>query len=246
MEPALITLSLTVFFAAALQSATGIGFGVIAGPIMLLLLNSSSSIQISIVLNLLISVLLVRSIRLDFHRAILTQLLIGTTIGLPIGLLVFVYIDITMLKILAGVTVLFTALLVLRNTLLTPRPAPEKPSRHAAILTGITSGMMSSSLAMPGPVVAAWMSATGIEKHVVRATTLSLFVYSFAAAFLFQLPFADVESTTLWTSAKLMPATIAGVYVGKLLVTWLTEKIFTWVIIIILLLTACLLFVSSF
>lgn len=245
MEPALIMLSFTVFFAAALQSATGIGFGVIAGPIMLLLLNSNSSIQISIILNLLISVLLVRSIRLDLHKTILIQLLIGTTLGLPIGLLIFLYVDIVMLKVLAGIAVLFTAILVIRNNVLKTRTTAGRPSKQAAIITGITSGMMSSSLAMPGPVVAAWMSATGIEKHVVRATTLSLFVFSFAAAFLFQLPFAGIENATLWTSAKLMPATIAGVYVGKLLVNWLTEKVFTWLIIVILLLTSCLLFVSS-
>ncbi|MEH6545801.1 MAG: sulfite exporter TauE/SafE family protein [Sneathiella sp.] len=245
MDPTLITLSVTVFFAAALQSATGIGFGVIAGPIMLLLLNSSNSIQISIVLNLLIAVLLVRSIRLEFDKTILIQLLIGSAVGLPLGLLIFLNVDVVMLKILAGTAVALTALLVIRNNIIKPKPAAAVPSNLSALATGIASGLMSSSLAMPGPVVAAWMSATGIEKQVVRATTLTLFVFSFGAALLFQIPFAGIETDTLWICLKLAPATIAGIYVGRLITTWITERIFSWMIIVILLLTATFLFTTS-
>ncbi|MEH6525139.1 MAG: sulfite exporter TauE/SafE family protein [Sneathiella sp.] len=241
----MITLSVTVFFAAALQSATGIGFGVIAGPIMLLLLNSSNSIQISIVLNLLIAVLLVRSIRLEFDKTILIQLLIGSAVGLPLGLLIFLNVDVVMLKFFAGTAVALTALLVIRNNIIKSKPAAAVPSNISALATGIVSGLMSSSLAMPGPVVAAWMSATGIEKQVVRATTLKLFVFSFGAALLFQIPFAGIETGTLWICLKLAPATIAGIYVGRLITTWITERIFSWMIIVILLLTATFLFTTS-
>ena len=52
MELEIVVLMVAVFGASALQSATGIGFGVIAGPILLILLNDGSAIQISIVLNL--------------------------------------------------------------------------------------------------------------------------------------------------------------------------------------------------
>lgn len=244
MEFDLITLGITVFFAAALQSATGIGFGVIAGPIMLLLMNNSNSIQISIILNLLISILLVRSIRLEFDKPILKQLLIGSLLGLPLGLLIFLFVDVVTLKILAGVAVFFTALMVIRKNIQKKRPAETPPHRRSALIAGIVSGLMSSSLAMPGPVVAAWMSATGIEKQVVRATTLALFVFSFSAALLLQIPVVGIESTTLWTCLKLAPATIAGVYVGRLVGTWLTERIFSWLVIIILLLTTAILFAS--
>ena len=54
-------LNVAVLVASALQSATGIGFGVIAGPILLIVLNDGSAIQISIALNLLIAVFCHRS-----------------------------------------------------------------------------------------------------------------------------------------------------------------------------------------
>jgi len=245
MEHAFIALSLTVFFAAALQSATGIGFGVIAGPIMLLLLNSGTSIQISIVLNLLIAVLLIRSIRLEFNKAVLINLIIGSVVGLPLGLWIFLNVNIVTLKLLAGSAVLLTALLVIRNIIGNMRSTEHPPSRKGAVISGIVSGAMSGSLAMPGPVVAAWMSAAGVDKRAVRATTLSLFIFSYSAALLLQIPFGGIESATLWTCLKLAPATIAGVYVGKMMVDRLTERVFTWLILLILILTAAFLFIST-
>ncbi len=58
MDLDFLILNVAVFGAAALQSATGIGFGVIAGPVLLIALNSGSAIQISIILNLLIASIL--------------------------------------------------------------------------------------------------------------------------------------------------------------------------------------------
>ena len=62
MDQAFLILNLAVFGAAALQSATGIGFGVIAGPVLLIALNDGAAIQISILLNLLIAVILTPSL----------------------------------------------------------------------------------------------------------------------------------------------------------------------------------------
>ncbi|MCH8244510.1 hypothetical protein IIB97_01325 [Patescibacteria group bacterium] len=61
MEQEFLILSIAIFAAATLQSATGIGFGVIAGPVLLVVLNDSAAIQVSIILNLLIAMLLAPS-----------------------------------------------------------------------------------------------------------------------------------------------------------------------------------------
>ncbi len=58
MEQEILVLGIAVFGASALQSATGIGFGIIAGPALLIVLNDGSAIQVSVMLNLLIALLL--------------------------------------------------------------------------------------------------------------------------------------------------------------------------------------------
>lgn len=62
MDPQYLFMAIAVFGASALQSATGIGFGVIAGPVLLIVLNSRAAIQISIGLSLMIAAVLVPSL----------------------------------------------------------------------------------------------------------------------------------------------------------------------------------------
>ena len=115
MEQEILVLGIAIFGASALQSATGIGFGVIAGPVLLIVLNDGSAIQISVLLNLLIATLLAPSLRQKSDRRLLKSLLIGLVIGSPLGLLIYLQMDIALLKSFAGFVVLFTLFLVLRG-----------------------------------------------------------------------------------------------------------------------------------
>ena len=108
MEQEILVPGITIFGASALQSSTGIGFGVIAGPVLLIVLNDGAAIQISVLLNLLIALLLAPSLRRKSDRRLLKSLLIGLAIGSPLGLLIYLQVDIALLKTFAGVVVLFT------------------------------------------------------------------------------------------------------------------------------------------
>lgn len=57
----LLMLSCTVFGASLLQAAAGIGYGVIAGPILLIVLNGSEAFEISTLHNLIIAIVLISS-----------------------------------------------------------------------------------------------------------------------------------------------------------------------------------------
>ena len=86
MGQELLILSIAVFGASVLQAATGIGFGVVAGPLLLIVLNDSAAIQVSVALNLLIAVILAPSLWRIADRKLLPSLLIGLAVGSPIGL----------------------------------------------------------------------------------------------------------------------------------------------------------------
>ena len=115
MDQEFFLLNLVVLVASALQSATGIGFGVIAGPILLIVLNDGSAIQISIALNLLIAVILSPFLWNNVDRSILRNFVVGLAIGSPLGLLVFLNIGITMLKAIAGIGILITLYFTLKG-----------------------------------------------------------------------------------------------------------------------------------
>jgi len=245
MDPQFLLLIFAVAGASALQAATGIGFGVIAGPVLLMVLNSATAIQISILLSFLIAAVLVPSLWRHLDRLLLVRLLAGSLVGIPLGLVVFLNIGIDVLKLLAGGVVLFTLVFALRAHRALKAPVSLVRGRIEQLSLGVASGVMSGSLAMPGPIPAAWMSARAYTKETVRATILAMFLFSYMAALALQALLAGITRETLWQGTILAPATLIGVFIGRLLAARLTERIFRWVLILVLAATALGLFFSS-
>jgi uncharacterized membrane protein YfcA len=221
MEATLIALHAAVLAAALLQAATGIGFGVIAGPIILMVMNSGAAVQVTILLSLLIAVVLAPSLYRQVHKKVLGRLLIGTLIGLPLGILVF-----------------------LSNVSLRKGETSRGEAQNLAI--GVLSGVMSSSLAMPGPVAAARLSKLALPKETIRATILVMFVFSYSAAFAFQVGLVGFSEPAWSLTTSLLPATLIGVLIGRLLVARISERAFRALIVAVLVATSLSLFVTSF
>ncbi len=242
MDLDFLILNVAVFGAAALQSATGIGFGVIAGPVLLIALNSGSAVQISIILNLLIASILAPSLWRQADRQLLARLLIGLAIGSPVGLLIFLNMDIVVLKAFAGLTVAYTLFLILRNNRASSHAPTLAAKSTEQISIGALAGIMGASLAMPGPIPAAWMSARGFSRETIRATILVMFIFAYVVALALQFGLAGIGADTMRLSATLAPSTIVGILVGRLLVSRVTEQTFHYLLVIILASTAIILF----
>ncbi len=245
MDQDVLILNIAVLGASILQSATGIGFGVIAGPVMLVVLNSGTAIQISIALSFLIAALLVPSLWRKTDRRLFAQLLAGSAIGLPIGLAVFMSIGIDHLKALAGLAVLFTMVFILRNSGQAPAQYAQRTARIKDLSMGVVSGIMSGSLAMPGPIPAAWMAVRAHDKDTIRATILTLFIFSYAGAFGLQVAVAGIAADTLMLTLTLVPATLAGVAIGRVLADRVSEQVFRRLLVAVLAATTLSLFFNS-
>ncbi len=242
MEQEIIVLGIAIFGASALQAATGIGFGVIAGPVLLIVLNDGSAIQISVLLNLLIALLLAPSLHQKADRHLLKTLLIGLAIGSPLGLLIYLHMHIELLKLFAGTVVLFTLFLVLGRQRVSSFLQGGVVGNVEPVSIGVIAGIMGGSIAMPGPVPAAWMSARGFDKVTIRATILVMFVVAYTIALLLQFAMAGISTDTLRLTAMLAPPTLAGIFVGHILSSRISEVAFRWILTIILSFTAFFLF----
>ena len=246
MDLEFVLLNIAVIAAAALQSATGIGFGVIAGPILLIVLNDGSAIQVSIALNLLIAVILAPSLRHNVDRRLLRYLMIGLVIGSPVGLLIFLNIDVNVLKLIAGIGVMLTLSLVYLGSRRALQQSEQFAGRLETVSIGVIAGLMGVCLAMPGPVPAAWMSYKGFDKHAIRSTILAMFVLSYAIALVLQSSMVGIGEETLRLSAALTPATILGIVLGNYLSKRITEKLFRRMLTLVLASTALMLFATLF
>ena len=242
MDSLLLALNLAVLLGALLQAASGIGFGVIAGPMILIALNDGSAIQVTSILSLLIAVVLLPSVLRHVERAILRRFLIGSLAGLPLGLAAFIWFPVAALKLLAGFSILLLCLMLLRRRASGLLAQPGAGLDHA---TGVVSGAMSVGLAMPGPVAAVRLAALTYPKEATRATIRLLFVVSYSVAIAAQAAANGLSGETLRLSLGLVPATLIGIGLGALLSRRLSERWFHRVILAILLATAVSLLLSA-
>jgi|TARA_B110000196_G_scaffold229231_1_gene197871 uncharacterized membrane protein YfcA len=244
IDPNLFLPFLAIFAAATLQSATGVGFGIIAGPILLAFLDDASAIQISIVLNLLIAVLLAPSVWSAFDRRIMSGLLTGVAIGSILGFALFVFLALVYLKFLAGLFVLASLVMLLFGSRLMTRKQQEAPTKDEQIGVGFFGGVMGASLAMPGPVPAAWMSMIGLDKNTIRATILTMFLFAYSVALLLQVIMVGFSPDTMQHCLEYAGPTVAGILVGRYLSTRISERVFHYSLVVFLVITSVALFSS--
>lgn len=234
----LMYLTFAVFGAAMLQAATGIGYGVIAGPILLVALNGPEAIQISTLHNFLIAISLVPMLRNRVQLVTLKLLCFGALSGIAFGFSLLTVLSVLALKLTAAGMVLFVTLtLVADMTRKRGRILAAQASKIEVIAVGTVSGVMGGMLAMPGPLAATWMSVRAFDKDAVRSTILAFFIFAYGANILAYVTMIGFEPATLKLATVLSLPLGLGVVAGGLLSKRMSEAVFRKLLLGVLLAT---------
>ena len=234
-------LIMVTFLAATVQSATGFGFGLIAVSAFLIVLNSVAAIQLVMIITLVMSCVHWPKLRGIAPGYLLKWLSIGCLLGFPLGILVYKQLDLDTIKLLVAILIILisaqNAWYLLRKAK-TPSPRDQLPHKPSTVMgVGIASGLMASSMAMPGPAVMLYLSRSALSKDEIRATILTFFLFSYGGALLLQATLIGIESQTWLTAAALTPSAIAGMITGHLLSKRINQQVFKGLVLVILLLT---------
>ena len=144
-----------VTIGAALQRVTGLGFTLISGPLLVLVLNPFDGIVLANIFSALIAALvLVRTFRHAQWRTA-AKLSIGVVVGVPLGALVVYALDTDMLLILVGALTTIAVVIALMR-----RPMPVFRGTAGAIFAGSLSGFSNVTAGVGGPAMAMFGSAT--------------------------------------------------------------------------------------
>jgi len=216
-----------VFAASMMQSITGIGFGVIAGPVLLVSMGGAEAIQVSIVLSLLIAVILAPNTIPKVKWSLLRPLLIGVLFGTPIGAAAYATLSLDALKIIAAFVVAFMTLVA--SGLLTRHPIFEEDTRKRRVGIGMVCGALNATLAMPGPPVAAYATAIKSDKQIIRATTLVTFLFAYPVALLLQGATTGFSGALFSVALPLAIPTVLGTITGMLVSPLFSQQVFKWV-----------------
>lgn len=236
-------LAAVAFLAATVQAATGFGFAILALPFFLLIMGSLSAIQVTAVINFVISLVLMQRLFKGAPGRLLAHLIAGSLAGFPVGLMAFRAADLTGTKLTVGILITVFALLLMvrefgqgsNNSRSTGADSRSFEARLVPELgVGFVSGIMAVALAMPGPAVVLYLLLRHAGKQVSRAATLLLFGFSYGAVSLVHTLWGGMSGETWLLAAKLTPFVVAGAITGHFAARYLSEKYFRAIILAIL------------
>ncbi|MBT5186434.1 MAG: sulfite exporter TauE/SafE family protein [Kordiimonadaceae bacterium] len=238
-------LLLATLIASTVQSATGFGFALMTVPAFLILRNSTDAIQIAIIISVVMSVVHWPKLKNMVPYSILKWVIIGGTIGFPIGILIYKSLDLDAIKMAVAI---FIILISLQNgwNLRAKSNPDEKKDHHKGILSvvGLLSGILGSAMAMPGPILMLYLSRMALSKNEIRAAMISFFVFAYSGALLLQILMVGVAKDTWLASAILTPAALIGVFVGHQISKKINEKLFKGLVLLILILTGIFMLIN--
>ena len=174
----MLLVAVATFAAAALQSASGFGFALIAAPAFFAVLGPEEAVATVLALGAVVNVLMLIGERRakEIRRADLMLPLAFAAPGIGLGVLALQALDKGLLQVIVGISVLATVSVMAR-----PRPLPERrpdgeraPGLDSAV--GLTSGVLTTSTGVNGPPLLLWLVAKGATPAEVRDTLALAFV----------------------------------------------------------------------
>lgn len=256
MWPQLIIVTL---FAAIAQGVAGFGFTLLAVSFYLLILRSTDAVQLVILINFAISAVLVGRLWHAVPRRLWALLASGGLLGFPVGLWVFAHADLDLIELaVAGVTIAFAVAVLLQETW-SAEPRTASPPAAAddvaegvdvsaagvdvahrsvsALAVGVSAGALTSSLGMPGPPVALYLTGLSLGKTTFRALALSTFIVMQAGALLGQSLFVGIDTGVWGYALVLVPVAALGASAGHRLCHHVSERVFRRLVLLLLLAT---------
>jgi uncharacterized protein len=237
----LVLLALATAAGAFVQATTGFGFSLVAAPIFLAALDSTAAIQVLVALHIPQSIMVVPKLVGQAPPALLRRLIVGSLIGFPIGLLVFVQLDVMTLKLAVGVMMLaFTALIIARDAGWIGRAAATGDGRTSAVkaapalaatTVGAASGFLTSVLVMPGPPLILYLLSGAVGKVESRATSLTFFGFCYVTVTALHALFGGMTAREWLIAALLAPIVVVATIAGTRVAGRLSERVFRWAVL---------------
>ena len=189
--------------------------------------------------NLLIkSAGLAAKIRREVHRPLLVRFLVGTALGLPLGLFAFQRADGDQLMVVVSLVVLaFVAFLAFQRKVRAPATRDPSFRGWAAACVGALGGAMTIALGMPGPPIVLYLTRLGVRKDTLRATTLAFFAVSYSASLILQSAVVGVGREVWGSAAILVPVALGGGWIGNQLSCYVSEAVFRRAMLVLITLT---------
>ncbi len=212
----LALLGAAVLLGAATTRLTGMGFALVATPLLVLLLGTSNGVSLLLVLGFIQAPILVYQLRRDVEVKTALLLLAAAIVGIVPGAWLVNTLPAPVLAIVVGVLILVG---------ITATVASEKArvfkGTPGLLSAGFLSGFMNSIAAIGGPAVALYALSTGWA-HASFVATIQLYFFGLSASTLVARGLPTLEPAA-WVVA--IVALVAGQLLGTFLMRWVSPAL---------------------
>ena len=220
MEPVVVLILFAVFLGAVSQRVTGMGFGLVSGPFLVLLLDPFSGVVLVNICGIVASgTVFVRTWR-EAEWGAFWKLSLGTVIGTIPGALLAAALPAPPLQKLIGVLIIASLI----SSMIIGRTGKTMPANFGTkVATGILSGTMSAAAGTGGPAVSAYAVLTKWDQRRFAATLQPFLVVGTTSAVIFKAVFDQSAWPQLAAPAWIGIAAvlIAGLVCGD----WMSKKV---------------------
>lgn len=216
MDAALaVAVLLSAAVASCIQSLSGFGFSLFIVPVLAVLIGPKETVFLANVLSVVLNAIQLRHMRASVDWQASGMLVLGSFLGMPLGVAVLVILNPGILKLaIAGTVIVFTVLLIRGLRL-------HQGGRAGDIGVGFVSGVFNTSTSMSGPPVVIYLQGKGLPPMRFRATaTFFFFVGAVGAVVLL-----SVGGASTWLAWQAAAVALPGVFAGRLVGNGLYHKV---------------------
>jgi hypothetical protein len=191
-----------------IQTLAGFGFGLLAVPLMILVIDLQSAVIILSIVGTLSNLLQSWQLRRDIDRVIAKRFIVASIFGAPFGFMLFIWANQSVLKLVLGSSILCGVFVLAKGVRF------ERVSTWLDWLMGLISGVLLMATTTNGPPLVFILQARNTELKTFRATLNIVFFITGAFGVLLFFLAGKIQSSDAVMSLASIPAMAIGVMLG--------------------------------
>ena len=200
----------TVFIASIIRGFNGFGFSATCISGFSFILPAIEIVPIILALEVIISIFMVPYIWNKIDWRFVFKILLGITIGSPVGLYLLKNLNPEKTHLSVCLMVIFFSILLMKGY-----SNQKINNNYGKIFTGIVSGTLNGLTTLGGMPVALFLLITSIQPAVIRGSLAALFFLTDIYAFLLSFFSGIIDMTTIYRIIPLIIILPLGVFIGN-------------------------------
>ena len=218
-----------VLVAAFVRGVSGFGLALILAPILLLLMNSKSTVVVNLLLAIVSNlVVLPLGFRHIYLKGILPMIIFAIP-GIAIGAWIITIIEPSTLKIVIGAVTVISAIPLAMGV-----SKAFRKEKLACGFSGFLGGLLGASTSLSGPPVVLFMHNQNWRKETIHSSLAAYFTFHGFCSFGALVIAGIVEVPTLVTAGSLIPALLIGTVAGMVAFRRLSQRLFRIITLVII------------